>query len=128
MLKAILKFSGFLVIVLSAVFAIHLLVLYILELSLFGDRIITSYFVNIVLGVVIYAVMILLKEKYLNQLGFIFMFGSFFKFIVFFIVLYPFYKADGTISKTEFASFFIPYVMCLIIEITSLSKWLNKMG
>ena len=128
MLKAILKFSSFLVIVLSVVFAMHLLVLYLLELSLFADRIVTSYIVNLILAVVIYAVMLLLKEKFLNQLGFIFMFGSFFKFIVFFIVLYPFYKADGIITKTEFASFFIPYVVCLIIEISSLSKWLNKMG
>ena len=128
MLKAILKFSSFLVAILSVIFALHILVLYMLELSLFADRIVTSYFVNIILAVIIYAVMLLLKEKYLNQLGFIFMFGSFFKFIVFFIVLYPFYKADGMITKTEFTSFFIPYVVCLIIEISSLSKWLNKMG
>ena len=128
MLKAILKFSSFLVAILSVIFALHILVLYMLELSLFADRIVTSYFVNLILAVIIYAVMLLLKEKYLNQLGFIFMFGSFFKFIVFFIVLYPFYKADGMITKTEFTSFFIPYVVCLIIEISSLSKWLNKMG
>lgn len=128
MLKAILKFSSFLVAILSVIFALHILVLYMLELSLFADRIVTSYFVNIILAVIIYAVMLLLKEKYLNQLGFIFMFGSFFKFIVFFIVLYPFYKADGMITKMEFTSFFIPYVVCLIIEISSLSKWLNKMG
>lgn len=126
--KVILKFSGLLLIIISAVFAAHLFFLYSLDLPLFTDRIVTSYIVNYVLAIVIYAVMLLLKNKYLNQLGFVFMFGSFFKFIVFFIVLYPFYKADGIISKTEFVSFFIPYFVCLIIEITSLSKWLNKLG
>lgn len=126
--KAILKFSGFLLVVLSLVFTVHLLFLYTLDLPLFADKIVTSYIVNVILAIVIYTIMLLLKNKYLNQLGFIFMFGSFFKFIVFFIVLYPFYKADGVITKTEFASFFIPYAVCLIIEITSLSKWLNKLA
>lgn len=126
--KAILKFSGLLFVTLCVLFAVHVLLLYALDLPLFADRIVLSYSVNFILAVVIYAVMLLLKNKYLNQLGFIFMFGSFFKFLVFFIVFYPFYKADGAITKTEFAAFFIPYVVCLILEITSLSKWLNKLG
>lgn len=126
--KAIFKFSGLLLVSLCVLFALHILLLYTLELPLFADRIVTSYIVNFVLAIAIYAVMLLLKNKYLNQLGFIFMFGSFFKFIVFFTILYPLYKTDGIITKTEFASFFIPYVVCLIIEITSLSKWLNKLG
>ncbi len=128
MLQAVLKFSVLLLVVLCSVFTLHILVLYVLDLPLFADRIIACYLVNYVLAFVIYVVMLGLRHKYLNQLGFIFMFGSFLKFIVFFIVFYPFFKIDGNITKTEFAVFFIPYALCLIMEISSLSKWLNKSG
>ena len=128
MMQNILKFSGILALFLFVVFAVHVLVLFFIDLPLFGNRIILAYIVNFVLAIIIYITMHLLKHKYQSQLGFVFMFGSFLKFIVFFIVFYPFYKADDTITKMEFAAFFVPYVVCLIIETTSLSKWLNKLG
>lgn len=128
MTQSILKFSGLLVLVLSVVFVIHISILQLVEFPLFSNKIVSAYIVNIVLAIGIYVLMILLKHKYQSQLGFIFMFGSFIKFIVFFIVFYPSYKTDGRISKLEFAAFFVPYVICLIIETTSLSKWLNKLS
>ena len=126
--QSVLKFSSILALSLIAVFAIHLAVLFFIDLPMFENRIVAAYIVNFVLAIIIYLVMILLKEKYKSQLGFIFMFGSLLKFIVFFIVFYPFYKADNAITKMEFSAFFIPYAVCLIIETTSLSKWLNKLG
>jgi hypothetical protein len=128
MLNLITKFSGLLTIVLGIVFAIHLSILKYLGISLFGDRIIAAYLINLILAIIIYGAMLRLRNKYESQLGFIFMFGSALKFIIFFIYFYPFYKADGTISKLEFTAFFVPYVICLIIETSSLSKWLNKLG
>lgn len=115
------------VILLTVVFAIHLLVLNVLQLSLFENRIVLSYIVNLVLVIVIFGILYLLKEKYKSQLGFLFLAGSFLKFVVFFILFYPFYKLDNIITKLEFAAFFVPYVMGLIIESVSLSKWLNKL-
>jgi O-antigen ligase len=115
------------VILLTVVFAIHLLVLNVLQLSLFENRIVLSYIVNLVLVIVIFVILYLLKEKYKSQLGFLFLAGSFLKFVVFFILFYPFYKLDNIITKLEFAAFFVPYVMGLIIESVSLSKWLNKL-
>ena len=115
------------VILLTVVFAIHLLVLNVLQLSLFENRIVLSYIVNLVLVIVIFGILYLLKEKYKSQLGFLFLAGSLLKFVVFFILFYPFYKLDNIITKLEFAAFFVPYVMGLIIESVSLSKWLNKL-
>ena len=115
------------VILLTVVFAIHLLVLNVLQLSLFENRIVLSYIVNPVLVIVIFGILYLLKEKYKSQLGFLFLAGSLLKFVVFFILFYPFYKLDNIITKLEFAAFFVPYVMGLIIESVSLSKWLNKL-
>ncbi len=115
------------VILLTVVFAIHLLVLNVLQLSLFENRIVLSYIVNLGLVIVIFGILYLLKEKYKSQLGFLFLAGSLLKFVVFFILFYPFYKLDNIITKLEFAAFFVPYVIGLIIESVSLSKWLNKL-
>ncbi len=115
------------VILLTLVFAIHLVVLNGLQFPLFENRIVLSYIVNLVLIIFIFGILYLLKEKYKSQLGFLFLAGSFLKFAVFFILFYPFYKLDNTITELEFAAFFVPYVMGLILESVSLSKWLNKL-
>lgn len=52
--------------------------------------------------------------------------GSFLKFAVFFIWFYPVFKADGKIDSLEFATFFIPYVFCLLFETKKLSSVLNE--
>lgn len=114
-------------IVLVIVFCIHLGVLHILDLPLFENKIIVSYVINFVLIIVIFGVLYLLREKYKNQLGFLFLAGSLLKFAVFFIVFYRFYKLDNTITKIEFAAFFVPYAIGLFLESVSLSKWLNKL-
>lgn len=115
------------IVVLTVVFCIHLAILYTLEFPLFDNRIVLSYIVNLFLIIVIFGTLYLLKSKYKSQLGFLFLAGSFLKFAVFFIVFYPFYKFDNTITKLEFAAFFVPYAIGLILESISLSKWLNKL-
>ncbi len=109
-------------------FGIHLGILKFLNLPLFENRILVSYLVNLTLVIVVFGALYLLKDKYTSQLGFLFLIGSFLKFAVFFIVFYPFYKQDGEITKLEFAAFFVPYVLGLILETLSLSKWLNKLS
>ena len=112
---------------LAVVFCFHIGVLKMLKLPLFDDKIILSYIVNTALVITIFGVLYLLREKYKAQLGFVFLIGSFLKFAVFFIIFYPIYKHDGQITKLEFAAFFIPYALGLIIETFSLTKWLNKL-
>lgn len=121
------SFSIKVIVLLVVVFGIHIAVLSFLDLPLFENRITAAYIVNLVLIISIFGILYLLKEKYKAQLGFLFLAGSLLKFAVFFIVFYPFYKQDGIITKLEFASFFVPYVLGLILETTSLSKWLNQM-
>lgn len=114
-------------VILTVVFCLHLLVLNTLKLPLFENRIVLSYVINLTLIVLVFGVLYRLREKYKSQLGFLFLFGSFLKFIVFFIVFYPFYKLDNVINRVEFTSFFVPYVVGLVLETISLSKWLNKL-
>ncbi len=114
-----------LVVGLGLVFLIHLFFLDYKELPLFNDSIVASYTTNLLLAVVIFLSLFLLRKKYNEQLGFLFLFSSFLKFIVFFVFFYPVYKADGNISRLEFFTFFIPYAFSLIIETLSLIKLLN---
>ena len=120
------KFLLFLAILLLVVFGIHLFALNFTDHSLFGNQIILSYAVNYLLA----AVVLIVVEKTLNknsaQAGFVFMAGSALKFLVFFLVFYPIYKADNEMQGVEFATFFIPYAICLITEVIYLSKQLNN--
>tara|TARA_R110000868_G_scaffold30283_1_gene112206 strand:- start:2 stop:388 length:387 start_codon:yes stop_codon:yes gene_type:complete len=122
-----LSFSIQAIALLAVAFCVHIAALSVLGFPLFENRIRLSYIVNLSLIIFIFGMLYLFKEKYKSQLGFLFLAGSLLKFAVFFIVFYPFYKQDGIISKLEFASFFVPYVMGLILETISLSKWLKKL-
>ncbi len=120
------KFSLTLISVLAIFFGIHLFVLSQLELPLFDNRIIAAYLVNCLLALVIYLSLFLLKTKMPEQLGFLYMGGSFIKFLFFFIFFYPFYKLDGGLDSYEFAAFFVPYVISLILETFGVIQFLKK--
>ena len=120
------SFSAKLIVILIAAFAIHLLILKYLELPLFNNKIVLSYILNTTLAIAIFGLLFRYREKVKDNIGFLFLAGSFLKFIAFFILIYPSYKADGGTSKLEFAAFFVPYLICLFIETSSLVKWLNE--
>jgi hypothetical protein len=114
------------IIVLTVAFGIHLAFLNFLDLPLFENKIMASYIANLLLIIVVFGTLYLLKRKYKSQLGFLFLAGSVLKFAVFFLFFYPFYKMDNSISRLEFAAFFVPYALGLVLETISLSKWLNN--
>jgi hypothetical protein len=126
MINPIINFSLKLAGVLGVVFAIHIGVLYYLNLPLFENLIIASYLTNFILATLIYAMLYLLQNKYLDMLGFIFMGGSFLKFGIYFIFFHPQFKQDDIILKLEATSFLIPYLSSLIVETYFLVKLLNK--
>lgn len=120
-------FSSRLILLGSLVFGLHLFLLQNAGLPLFENKILASYILNMLLTIGIVFLLFKLKEKYTNQIGFLFLGSSFVKFLTFFIVFHGAYKADGNIETLEFLAFFIPYSLCLILETTYLSKWLNEM-
>jgi hypothetical protein len=126
MKKTTFKFLTVLLLVIMAVFTAHLFILQNMELPIFADRILLSYIVNYTLAA---AILIFIQSKFnkkSSQTGFIFLAGSGLKFLVFFLVFYPFYREDATMSTSEFAAFFVPYATCLILEVAFLSKQLNN--
>lgn len=108
------------------VFGIHILVLYLLQLPLFGYMMVQAYLLNVFLAVVIFTVLYLFRVKWKDQIGFLFLGGSMLKFVFFFIFFYPVYKRDGQMETMEFISFFIPYLVCLLLETLFTAKMLNS--
>ncbi|MGB5189091.1 DUF6168 family protein [Robiginitalea sp.] len=105
-----------LILALSIAFGIHALIRASKELSTFGDLLACSYLVNLVLAFGIVVLIHSLRNKMKTQLGFLFMAGSFVKFLIFFLFFYPSFTADEVINQNEFSSFFVPYFLALIIE------------
>jgi len=126
MTKQITRFTILLTLLLGIVFGIHLATLNVLSLPLFENKIIDSYLVNFLLTIFIFIGLIKLKNRFAESLGYIFFIGSFFKFIVFFILIYPSFNEDGDVSKLEFSSFFISYAFSLIFEVVFIIKILSK--
>lgn len=121
------KYLAIIIIACVVVFAIHLFVLNHLDLPLFQNKIILAYVANCMMASAVLTILYLFKEKFKEQLGFIFMAASVLKFVLFFLFFYPYFTQDGEISKLEFTSFFIPYVVSLITEVYGASKLLNSL-
>ena len=126
MKKTTFKFLMVLLLVLAVVFVAHLFILNSLKLPVFADKIVLSYILNYALAAIILIFIQSRFNKKSSHTGFIFLGGSGLKFLVFFLVFYPFYRADGTMATSEFAAFFVPYAICLVLEVAFLSKQLNN--
>lgn len=109
----------------SGSFALHCLGRGYSNLAPFGDLLPVSYAVNFGLAFAIVWLLYTYRKKMRQQIGFLFMAGSLLKFAVFFAVFYPFFRADGTIDRSEFASFFVPYVLALLLETSFTAKLLK---
>lgn len=121
------KFCILLILVLIISFGAHIGILSAKGLPLFDNLIVRSYVVNGIMAALIFIGLYRFREKLRNQIGFLFMGGSLFKFLIFFILFYPSYKADGDMTSLEFAAFFVPYGLGLILETYFTSKMLNNL-
>ncbi|MGC6471110.1 MAG: hypothetical protein ACON4E_07580 [Flavobacteriales bacterium] len=125
MIKHFLKFKVWLFFLLLASFALHYFFLKDQFNQEFSNLFQRSYLGNFIITSIVYFVLLFLKEKQSKNLGFVFLFTSFLKFIFFYGALYPSFNQDGVISRTEFFVFFIPYAVSLIFEVRSLVVVLN---
>jgi len=107
-------------------FAIHLGILKAFDKKLFGGKITLAYTLNYVVAISTYLAFYFGKEKHKESLGYFFLGGSSLKFILFFTVFSASYNADGIISSIEFAAFFVPYSVCLVLETLLLIVLLNN--
>lgn len=125
--NVIVRFLVLLVFTLGLSFLIHITLLENGGYPQYNNKIVLSYLINGVLATVIFVSLYMYRRKLKNYIGFLFMAGSFLKFILFFVLFYPSYKADGDIGKIEFAAFFVPYAICLLLETVFTAKMLQKL-
>ncbi|MGB0403833.1 MAG: hypothetical protein ACPGEG_07020 [Salibacteraceae bacterium] len=125
-MKEFSKFSLIVFFVCGLSFIIHISVLHFLDFEMFANRIILAYSGNYVLAIGILFGLMNAPERFKNSLGYLFMLGSVFKFIFFFLFFYPYFLEDGDISRVEFFTFFIPYSVSLISETKLLINRLSE--
>lgn len=127
MIRTGLKFTGVLLGLLFGAGALHWAYFYANGLEVNQMNFFLSYLVNAIMAAGIYAGMSYLALRKNKYLGFIFLWGSALKFAGYFLILQPLYQADGTVTRSEFFYFFIPYVISLIIEVIWVASLLQSM-
>ena len=105
---------------------LHLGLLILFDLPIWAHQLSLSYQLNFVLACSIMWALFRVLEKNKDQISFFFMGSSLFKFILFFVLFYPGYKADGVVQKIEVLTFFVPYFVGLSLETGILVQKLNK--
>ena len=96
------RFSSTVLITLGSTFGVHTLLNYFIGQPLFQNMIVESYCCNAIIAILIFWILGSLKEKYKNHIGFIFLFGSGSKFLMFFVIFYGPFKQDGKIIILNF--------------------------
>ncbi len=131
MVKSIFFFAVRLLLWISGLFLLHILALHLIGKTLFENFIFTSYIFNFTITIIFFSFLLISSTFNDSSLGWVFFITSGLKFLGFFIIIYPFFNLDNIIQKIELLNFFLPYTLCLTIEIRQLSKilnpaWLNR--
>ncbi len=125
MIRPFLNFTLRLTLFVSGLLLVHLLILWLFGKQLFDHFILLSYLFNYFITLIFFAVLLINSKTKDAFLGWLFFITSGLKFLAFFIIIYPLYNLDGTIQKAELFTFFLPYSLCLTIEIHQIIKILN---
>ena len=115
-LHYLLRYLIVLVVMLGISFVLHAWVRARSGLVSIGDLLVGSYLFNFFMAFAIVAGLYAVRFRMKQQIGFLFIGGSALKFLVFFLFFYPSFTADGSISRAEFSSFFVPYFLALATE------------
>ncbi len=83
----------------------------------------TSYIFNSVYAIGLIITIFILRKKFKDQIGFIFLAGSFIKLGVFVAITK---LSSIEVDKSVFLDFFIPYAISLVLEVYYVSKILNS--
>lgn len=126
--KKVIYFAVKLIGLLLLLALLHVLYFYVRGQVIPVEMLVLGYSLNFVMAFIIYFAMVYLAKKQNKNLGFFFLFGSTFKFAVYFLIFNPLFKQDGVLSMVEFCTFLVPYFACLILETLALAKLLNALG
>lgn len=125
MTKALLKLGGGLLVALSLAFVTHTTLM---PDALWGQiRIMwLCYGFNFGLAVLIFWAVLATNKKNAMLVGVVFMGGSILKFGLFFLLIYPDFKADGLVGRDELSLFFVPYLISMFSMTYAASRVLQR--
>ena len=124
MTKTISKSIILLTALLVVAFTLHYLIVAESDSNAINKLLLTYLFNYLFTLLLIYGFIILIRKKS-KQIGYAFLFGSMIKFLLFFALISPFLKMNGSVKSFAFAAFFIPYAICLIAEVWITVRILN---
>ncbi len=123
MYQGLFRFIFISTMVIGATYLIQIGVIQWLDLDRDMAMINFSYIFNSIFTLLLISGIVLVSNKFRDQLGFIFMAGSLIKIGLFMAVS----KLSGfEINKNVFLDFFVAYVICLILEVYCVSRILNN--
>ena len=123
MLNDLLKFSFYLFLAAGASYALHYSALLFLELDTPLELVNFAYKFNIGISLLLTSTTILISDKLKDQLGFIFLISGAVKIGIF---IYLIKTSEFSTDKSVFLHFFVPYIVCVIVEIIYIIKILNR--
>ena len=119
MTKFIIWFHLLLLLVLTPAYFVHCY-------YYFADNLTSLYLFNGLVAVLVVGSAFLFRKKHKDYIAFYFFGGTIIKSLLFSVLIFPLYKQDNNISRIEFLSFFVPYLLTLLVETISLVRLLNK--
>ena len=82
-----------------------------------------AYKFNVGITLLFTSTIILASEHLKEQLGFIFLISGMVKLGIFFYLIKT---SDFVLDKSVFLHFFVPYALCIVVEIVFIAKILNR--
>jgi len=119
MIKFLVCFHLFLLLVLAPAYFVH-------KNYYFTYNLTELYLFNALIAVFVIWLSVLFRKKHKDYIAFYFFAGTIVKLLLFFVLIFPLYKQENNVSRLGFLSFFVPYLLTLIVETISLVRLLNK--
>ena len=122
-MKDLLRFSLLLFLVTGASYAAHYAIITFVYEGHPLDLVNFAYKFNIGITFLFTSTIILVSDRLKEQLGFIFLISGAVKLGIF---VYLIKSSEFDLDKSVFLHFFIPYALCIVVEILYISKILNR--
>ena len=120
-IKHFLKFLVTLFLLLLPLFLVHFL----LYKPNWRQELFLTYGFNSFAALIFLLIFFLKEHKIRPHLGYYFLYFSLIKFILFLVAIRPLLEPTGGVKGHAFLSFFVPYAICLLLEVRFVVKELN---
>lgn len=110
----------------TGLFWLHTFAINLLGFSVQDGLLKACYLFNTLIALVFFFLLLFVSKHDPTILGWVFLFTSGIKFLLFFALIFPGFKAIGLSPQQEFVTFFIPYTAAMSLEIHQLINILNQ--